>query len=174
MAKELVSDALWVVVEPLLPPHLSQPGKRGRPPLPDRAALTGILFVKKLICTAIHNCLSTDGYGVYKDFFGAWRHGNLRQITSIDQAKREAGEPVWRKASTTSGATACRAWCAEPRASNPPLCLIWSDGCFWSSTSTTKPVNENSHQLDKGQYRCRRDTCFLDAHDEGQLKVIAN
>ncbi len=47
MAKELVSDELWAIVEPLLPPHRAQPGKRGRPPVPDRAALTGILFVLK-------------------------------------------------------------------------------------------------------------------------------
>ena len=47
MAKALVNDALWVVIEPLLPPHRAQPGKRGRPPVPDRAALTGILFVLK-------------------------------------------------------------------------------------------------------------------------------
>lgn len=47
MAKELVSNELWAVVEPLLPPHRAQPGKRGRPPIPDRAALTGILFVLK-------------------------------------------------------------------------------------------------------------------------------
>ena len=47
MAKELVSDELWAVIKPLLPPHRAQPGKRGRPPVPDRAALTGILFVLK-------------------------------------------------------------------------------------------------------------------------------
>ena len=47
MAKELVSNELWAVVEPLLPPHRAQPGKRGRPPVPDRAALAGILFVLK-------------------------------------------------------------------------------------------------------------------------------
>ena len=47
MAKELVSDELWSVVAPLLPAHRARPGTRGRPPVPDRAALTGILFVLK-------------------------------------------------------------------------------------------------------------------------------
>ena len=47
MAKELVSDELWAIVEPLLPEHRAQPGQRGRPPVSDRAALTGILFVLK-------------------------------------------------------------------------------------------------------------------------------
>jgi transposase len=47
MAKELVGDELWRVIEPLLPRHRAQPGTRGRPPVPDRAALSGILFVLK-------------------------------------------------------------------------------------------------------------------------------
>ena len=46
MAKPLVSDELWAVIEPLLPPERPKP-KGGRPPLPNRAALTGILFVLK-------------------------------------------------------------------------------------------------------------------------------
>ena len=45
MAKELVPDELWAVIAPLLPPHRALPGKRGRPPVPDREALSGILFV---------------------------------------------------------------------------------------------------------------------------------
>jgi len=44
MSKPLVSDALWAVVEPLIPPEPPKP-KGGRPRVPDRAALTGILFV---------------------------------------------------------------------------------------------------------------------------------
>jgi transposase len=44
MAKQLVSDELWAVVRPLLPPAPARP-KGGRPRIADRAALTGILFV---------------------------------------------------------------------------------------------------------------------------------
>ena len=46
MAKLLVPDDLWAVIAPLLPPERPKP-KGGRPPIPDRAALTGILFVLK-------------------------------------------------------------------------------------------------------------------------------
>jgi transposase len=46
MAKQLVSDELWVLVEPLLPPHPPSP-KGGKPRVPDRVCLTGILFVLK-------------------------------------------------------------------------------------------------------------------------------
>ena len=46
MAKPLVPDDLWAALEPLPPPARPRP-KGGRPPVPDRAALTGILFVLK-------------------------------------------------------------------------------------------------------------------------------
>ena len=46
MAKPFVSNDLWAVVAPLLPPRPPRP-KGGRPPIEDRAALTGILFVLK-------------------------------------------------------------------------------------------------------------------------------
>ena len=46
MAAPLVSDTLWSFFSPLLPPRPPRP-KGGRPPVEDRAALTGILFVLK-------------------------------------------------------------------------------------------------------------------------------
>lgn len=46
MAKPLLPDDLWSVIEPLLPPPRPRP-KGGRPPISNRAALTGILFVFK-------------------------------------------------------------------------------------------------------------------------------
>jgi transposase len=44
MAKPLLTDELWNELKQLLPPERSKP-KGGRPRVPDRAALTGILFV---------------------------------------------------------------------------------------------------------------------------------
>jgi transposase len=46
MAQPLVSDDLWAIVAPLLPPEPPKP-KGGRPRIADRACLTGILFVLK-------------------------------------------------------------------------------------------------------------------------------
>src|SRR5438067_12116220 len=46
MSKPLVSDELWTIVAPLLPPEAPEP-KGGRPRVPDRAALAGLLFVLK-------------------------------------------------------------------------------------------------------------------------------
>jgi len=44
--KPLVSDELWALVAPLLPPEPPKPNG-GRPRVSDRAALTGIIFVLK-------------------------------------------------------------------------------------------------------------------------------
>jgi len=46
MAKLLVTDELWELVEPLIPKHTPSP-KGGQPPASDRVCLTGILFVLK-------------------------------------------------------------------------------------------------------------------------------
>src|SRR6516164_7528850 len=46
MAQRLIDDALWRRIEPLLPkPPRRRFKAMGRPRVPDRAALTGILFV---------------------------------------------------------------------------------------------------------------------------------
>ncbi len=47
MAKPLLTDELWDRIEPLIPKRTSPTEKGGRPPVNDRAALTGILFVLK-------------------------------------------------------------------------------------------------------------------------------
>ena len=46
MAQPLVTDDLWAAVEPLIPKRPPRP-KGGRPPVDDRQALTGVLFVLK-------------------------------------------------------------------------------------------------------------------------------
>lgn len=44
MARPILPDDLWAVIEPLLPRHLPS-AKGGRPRLGDRQALTGIRFI---------------------------------------------------------------------------------------------------------------------------------
>lgn len=46
MAKPLLTDEFWTLIEPCLPPHKPRP-KGGRKPIDDRRALTGIMFVLK-------------------------------------------------------------------------------------------------------------------------------
>jgi len=44
MAQTILPDELWEFIEPLLPPD-KPPGSNGRPRVPNRKVLTGILFV---------------------------------------------------------------------------------------------------------------------------------
>ena len=44
MSAPLVSDDLWEAIKPLLPKEPPKP-KGGRPRVPDRAALAGIIFI---------------------------------------------------------------------------------------------------------------------------------
>jgi len=46
MAKQRVSETLWKAIAPLLPAHERSP-QGGRPPVPDRACLEGIILVLK-------------------------------------------------------------------------------------------------------------------------------
>jgi len=47
MAKPILDDKLWKIIEPLLPKKRRRFRYPGRKPIPNRAALTGILFVLK-------------------------------------------------------------------------------------------------------------------------------
>ena len=47
MAKPILDDQLWKIVEPLIPKKKRRFRYPGRKPISDRAALTGILFVLK-------------------------------------------------------------------------------------------------------------------------------
>jgi len=47
MAKEILNDELWQIIEPLVPMKKRRFRYPGRKPLSNRAAMTGILFVLK-------------------------------------------------------------------------------------------------------------------------------
>jgi transposase len=49
MSKSLVFDDLWTTIEPLLPEEPPKP-KRGRPRVPGRAVLGGIIFILRTGC----------------------------------------------------------------------------------------------------------------------------
>ena len=47
MAVELLPDELWNEIEPLLPPPPAASPKGGRPPVDNRSAVRGIIFVNR-------------------------------------------------------------------------------------------------------------------------------
>src|SRR2546427_12867058 len=104
MGKQILDDELWALIEPLLPPPKPRRFRNpGRKPVPDRAALTGILFVLKsrirwnelpqeMGCRSGVSCwrrLRTGGLTLVDDF-GA----NLKSsIERFNQFARDGKDP---------------------------------------------------------------------------------
>lgn len=103
MAKELVSDALWKLIEPLLPkPKRRRFRHPGRTPLDRRKVLTGILFVLKSgipweMLPPEMGCGS--GMSCWR-YLRAWqRAGVWQQLHELLLAKlREADQIDWSRA----------------------------------------------------------------------------
>ncbi len=105
MAKQVVSDELWAVIEPLLPTRPAHP-KGGHPfTVPDRAALTGIIFVLK---TGIpweylpkpFGCSGMTCWRRLRD----WAHAGVwhRLHTALLERLEAAGTIDWSRASLDS------------------------------------------------------------------------
>ncbi len=62
MAAELLPEELWIEIKPLLPPPPAPSSKGGRPPVDNKAALKGIIFV--LRCGVAWQRLPTEAFHV--------------------------------------------------------------------------------------------------------------
>lgn len=109
MAKPLVPDDLWTLVEPLLPP-VPDHTFGGRPRISNRAALGGILFVFKTgipwkMLPAEMGCGSgTTCWRRLRDWqeAGVWQTLHETLLTKLD----EAGRIDWERASVDSARVA--------------------------------------------------------------------
>ena len=101
MAKSLVSDEFWEVLEPLLPPQ-ERSAKGGRPPIGHREALTGILFVLKT-GMAWEDLPQEMGCGCGMTCWRRlrdWQEASVwRRLHLVLLAKRRAADPLdWSRA----------------------------------------------------------------------------
>jgi transposase len=105
MAKPLLPDELWGIIEPLLPARPPRP-RGGRPPVDDRRALTGVLFVLKT-GIAWEDLPAEMGCGCgmtcwrrLRDWQldGTWQRIHAELLRRLD----EAGEIDWERAAVDS------------------------------------------------------------------------
>src|SRR5262245_39501110 len=145
MAKPLVSDQLWAAVEPLLPPDPPPDPRGGRPRIAARAALTGILFVRKR--GVPRSMLPRElgcGSGVtcwrrLRDWqaAGVWHRLHLALLDRLGDADRIA----WSRASLDSASVPAKGGAVRPRrsarirriAANRARSAIW-----WSTPAASR------------------------------------
>ena len=105
MARPLLPDDLWTEIAPLLPPPRPRP-KGGRPPIENRAALTGILFVLRSglpweMLPAEMGCgCGMSCWRRLRDWQAAGVWARLHQV--LLERLHAAGEIDWRRASLDS------------------------------------------------------------------------
>jgi transposase len=135
MAKKLVTDELWEVIEALLSEEPPKP-KGGRPRIDDRAALTGILFVLKsgipwemlpqeMGCGSGMTC-----WRRLKEWHeaGVWERLHLRLLDRLG----EADHIDWERASLDSASVAAPGGAKRParirrtRANRARSVMLWS------------------------------------------------
>ena len=90
MAKPLLPDELWAIIEPLLPKWTPSP-KGGHPRPGDRAALTGILFVLKTGIAWVKEHAGDYGVDAYRlGLTGASAGGHLASLVSVTADNKTA------------------------------------------------------------------------------------
>jgi transposase len=135
MAKELVTDELREVIEPLIPEEPTKP-QGGRPRIDDRAALTGIIFVlrsgipwemlpQEMGCGSGMTC-----WRRLKEWqeAGVWERLHRRLLDRLGEADRID----WQRASLDSASVAAPGGAKEPerirrtRANRARSAMLWS------------------------------------------------
>jgi transposase len=141
MAKALASDELWAVVAPLLPPPRLRP-KGGRPPVDDRKALAGVLFVlksgipwamlpKEMGCGSGMTCWRRlrDGQAA-----GVW--AKLHCVL-LDRLGR-ANAIDWRRCSLDSASVPAKRGAKRPARTRPTAASRAASGTSWSTPAASR------------------------------------
>ena len=134
MRKPLVTDALWAVLAPLLPP---EPPKRkgGRPRCDDRAALAGIIFVLRSgipweMLPRAFGCSGMTCWRRLRDWQKAGVRASLHRV--LLERLSEAGHPDWSRASLDSASVPAKRGAPRPgqtrriAANRARSAILWS------------------------------------------------
>jgi transposase len=111
MRHELVSDEMWAAVEPLLPEEPPKP-KGGRPRVPDRDALRGIVFVLRsglpweMLPREVFGCSGMTCWRRLRDWQAAGVWDRLHRV--LLERLHRAGELEWGRAALDSQSIAAK------------------------------------------------------------------
>ena len=140
MARPLVPDDLWAVVEPLLPPERPKP-KGGRPRAPDRAALAGIVFVLRTgiqweDVPAEMGCCGMTCWRRLRDWQAAGVWDALHRV--LLERLHGADRLDWSRASIDSASVPAKRGAKRP-ARTRPIAASPAPSDTWSRTATARP-----------------------------------
>src|SRR5689334_8904484 len=129
MSRPLISDALWEIVAPLLPPELPKP-KGGRPrSITDRAALTGIVFVLKsgILWKMLPQELGCGCGMTCWRRLRVWQRAGVwqRLHQALLQRLQDAGQIAWERASLDSASVPAPGG-AKRQARIRPIAASWA------------------------------------------------
>lgn len=141
MNQPLVPDDLWEAIEPLLPKERPKP-KGGRPRIPARVALTGIVFVLRTGCPWR---LLPKGLGCGSGTT-CWRRLRDWQEAGVWERLHEtllnwlggAAAVDWSRASIDSLSVRAKRGASRP-AATPRIAASWAPNTTWRSTATAFP-----------------------------------
>ncbi len=169
MNQPLVRDDLWEAIEPFLLKELPKP-KGGRPRIPDRAALAGIVFVvrtgcpwrllpKELGCGSGTTCWCRlrdwQEVGVWERLHARWLDwlgdeaaidGSRASVNSMSvRAKRGASRPGRTRSTAASQVPSTTWWwiataSRSPSGTRPPTPTMRSSCSRWSTSSHRSSV----------------------------------
>src|SRR3712207_4189118 len=114
--RRLVEDGFWELVEPLLPPEAGKP-RGGRPRVPDRAALEGIVYVLRTgipwrMLPGDFGCSGVTCWRRLRDWQrdGVWR----RLLAVLRDRLGRAGRIDWSRASLDSASVPAKRGASTP------------------------------------------------------------
>ncbi len=136
MSKPLVPDVLWEAIAPLLPPEPPKPNG-GRPRVPDRAVLAGIVFVARtgtpwrLLPPELGAGSRVTAWRRLRDWqeAGVWER---LHATLLDRLGQEGGID-WSRASLDSAAVAAKRWAPRPARSRRIAAKRARSATLWST-----------------------------------------
>lgn len=166
MAPPLVPDALWQILEPLLPVEPAKP-RGGRPRTPDRKCLAGILFVlrtglpwedlpQELGCGSGMTC-----WRRLRDWqaAGVWKRLQHELLNRL----RDADRIDWSRAAVDASTVAAKKGAARPgrirrtAANRARSAILWSTAPVFPSRSASPPrTSTRSPSSQKSSTRSRR------------------
>lgn len=136
MPRELLTDGLWNAVAPLIPREPPKP-RGGRPRVPDRTALTGILFVLRtgIPWEYLPKQIGCSGMTCWRRLRDWARAGVWHRLHTVLLERLEtAGKIDWSRASLDSGSVPAKGGEVPPRTSGrtPPIAASRArSATFW-------------------------------------------